>query len=166
MKLKEGDIFEIKIAEDVFVYGQIVSTFKKNTLSIVCYNGTYSRRPEVKNIINKDILLFGNTFDAKFYHGDWTVFSNEKSNLTKIKMPYYKIGTESIYVEDFFENRIRKANKEDLNRLGYRNYVAPIRFESALKAYYKYIDWKDTYDELLYSNIVNINKLIENDSNS
>ncbi|MDM1407520.1 hypothetical protein [Myroides sp. DF42-4-2] len=154
MKLKEGDLFEIKIAEDVLVYGQIVSTFKKKAFSIVCFVGTYDRRPEVKDIINKEVLLFGNTFDAKFYHGDWVVFTNEKSNLPRIKMPYYKIGTDSIYVEDFFENRIRKASKEDINRLRYRNYIAPIRFESALKAYYNYIDWDNLYDDLLYNNLI------------
>lgn len=165
MRLKEGDLFEIKIAECVLVYGQIVSTFKKNAISIICFAGTYDRRPEVEEIINKEILLFGNTFDAKFYHGDWVVFANEKSKLIEVKMPYYKIGTDSIYVEDFFENRIRRASKEDLNLLRYRNYIAPIRFESALKAYYKYIDWADVYDELLYSKILITNKLIEYNGN-
>lgn len=165
MKLKEGDLFEIRIAENVFVYGQIVSIFKKKAISIVCFTGTYDRRPAVEEIINKEVLLFGNTFDAKLYHGDWVIFSNEKSNLTSIKMPYYKIGTDLIYVEDFFENKIRRASKDEINKLRYRNYVAPIRFESALKAYYKYIDWVDIYDELLYSNMLITRSLIEDSSN-
>ena len=154
MKLKEGDIFEIKITDNILSYGQIVSTFKKKALTIIIFEGQYTERPEVIDIIKKDILLFANTLDAKFYHGDWIVFDNYKSNLSEIKLPYYKIGTGPVYVEDFYENKIRKANKEDTNELRYRDYVAPVRLESALKAYYKYLDWNEIFDELLYDKLI------------
>jgi len=154
MKLKEGDLFEIKIADNIFSYGQIISTFKKKALTIVIFEGQYTERPNVNDIINEKILLFGNTFDAKFYHGDWIAFDNNKSNLSGIRLPYYKIGIDPIYVEDFYENKIRKANKDDINKLKYRDYIAPVRLESALKAYYKYLDWNEVFDELLYDKLV------------
>lgn len=150
MRIKEGDIFEIKVNENDKSYGQIISTFKKKAISIVIYEGLYTERPNISEIISKKILFFGNTFDAKFYHRDWVVFDNDKSKLTEIKMPYYKIGIEPVYIEDFLENKIRIANSKEVEQLRYRDYIAPIRFESALKAYYEYIDWDKIYDELLY----------------
>lgn len=163
MKLNIGDIFEFSINENTKSYGQIVSTFKKDTISIIIFEGLYKSRPKIQELLEDNILLFGNTFDAKLYHKHWVVIENEKSNLEGIKLPYYKIGTEPVYIEDFFQNRIRKASSIEDNKLYYRSYVAPIRFESALKAYYKVLVWDDSYEELLYSNLINSIDLVEKD---
>ncbi len=69
-------------------------------------------------------------------------------------MPFYKLGTNPIYIEDFLGNSIRKAKADEEDKLYYRSYVAPVRFELAIKAYYKIIEWDSVYDELLYSNII------------
>jgi hypothetical protein len=161
MKLQSGDIFEFSINDRSTCYGQIISTFKKDTIAIIVFEGLYKSRPDIEELLEDNILLFGNTFDAKFYHKNWIVIANEKSNLNNIKLPYYKIGTDPVYIEDFFENRIRKANANEEENIYYRSYVAPIRFETALKAYYKIVEWNDAFDDLLYSNILRSINLIE-----
>lgn len=162
MKLKEGDIFEFSISENSKCYGQIVNFYKKDAFSIVIFEGSYRSRPEIEELLKDNILLFGNTFDAKFYHKHWIVIDNVKSNLDKIKLPYYKIGTEPVYIQDFFDNKIRKANSEEEQILFYKSYNAPVGFELAMKAYYKIIEWNDAYDEMLYSNVIKSIDLIEN----
>jgi len=154
MKLKNGDIFEVNFNEDRLCYGQIISTHKKDAFTIVFFEGLYKSRPSIEEILSDNILFFGNTFDAKFHHKHWVVIHNDKSNLDKIKLPLYKLGTNPIYIEDFFENRLRKIKGDEEKRLYYRSYVAPVRFELAMKAYYKIIEWDSVYDELLYSNII------------
>lgn len=154
MKLKVGDIFEFSINEKSKSYGQIVSLFKKDALTIIVFEGQYRSRPDIEELLNDNILLFGNTFDAKFYHKHWIVIGNETSNLTSIKFPYYKIGSEPVYIEDFLENKLRKASANEQNILNYRSYIAPVRFETALKAYYKIVEWREDFDELMYSNVI------------
>lgn len=153
MNLKVGDIFEFSINEKSKSYGQIVSLFKKDALTIIVFEGQYRSRPDIEELLNDNILLFGNTFDAKFYHKHWIVIGNETSNLTSIKFPYYKIGSEPVYIEDFLENKLRKASANEQNILNYRSYIAPVRFETALKAYYKIVEWREEFDELMYSNV-------------
>jgi len=159
MKLKAGDIFEFSINENSKSYGQIVSVFKKDTLSIIIFEGQYRSRPDIEELLQDNILLFGNTFDAKLHHNHWIVIGNETSNLSSVKLPYYKIGTGPIYVEDFFENKLRKTKDNEESILTYRSYVAPVRFETALKAFYKVVEWREEFEELLYSNVKKSNEI-------
>lgn len=160
MKLREGDIFEFAFSENRLCYGQIVSTFKKGVQTIIIFEGLYKSRPDINEILEDKILLFGNTFDAKFYHKQWVIIANEKSNLKDIKLPYYKLGTDPVYIIDFFENELRKAKESEENSLEYKSYVAPVAFELAIKAYYKKIDWDESYNKLLYSDILKITESI------
>lgn len=162
MKLKEGDIFEFSISDSSKCYGQIVSTFKKDSYAIIVFEGLYRSKPDKQEILNDKILFFGNTFDAKFYHKDWEVIDSEISNLKNVKLPYYKIGTDPVYIENFFEKRIRKATVDEEDILNYRSYIAPVRFESAMKAHYTLLEWNDVYNEMLYTNVLKSIDLVEN----
>lgn len=161
MNLKEGDIFEFQVNEKNTGYGQIVSKFKKNAISVIIFKGLYKSRPDIKDLIEDGILLFANTFDAKLHHKHWIIIGNEKSNLEDIKLPYYKVGTGPVYIEDFFEKQIRKATRAEEDYLSYRSYVAPVRLETAFQAHYKLTDWNPVFDDLLYTNVVQISNLIE-----
>lgn len=154
MKLNNGDIFEVNFSENRLCYGQIISTHKKDAFTIVFFEGLYKSRPMIEEILADKILLFGHTFDAKFHHKHWVIIGNEKSNLDNIKLPFYKLGTSPIYIEDFLGHTLRKVKGDEEEKLYYRSYVAPVRFELAMKAFYKIIEWDVVYDELLYSNII------------
>jgi hypothetical protein len=162
MKLKEGDIFEFSINDNSKSYGQIISTQKKDALTVLVFEGLYRSRPQISELLEDKILFFGNTFDAKFFHKHWVVIENVKSNIEKIQLPYFKLGTDPIYIEDFFGKKIRKLKPHEEKFFFYRSYVAPVRFESALKAYYKVLEWNESYDELLYSNLLKGVHLLDN----
>jgi hypothetical protein len=108
-------------------------------------------------------LIFGNTFDAKFYHKHWVVIGNDKTNLSNINLPYYKIGESPSYIEDFKGLKIRKCNSIENEKLVYRKYIAPVRLENAIKAYHKIIEWNDelfnpllyTYNQMSYDLVTN-----------
>lgn len=154
MKLKVGDVFELKINDNNTAYGLIVNIADKQSLTILDFKSLYLQRPYIATIIRDQILFFGNTFDAKFYHKHWIVIGNDKSLMTDIELPYYKIGIESVFIEDFYGNRIRPASKKEEGKLIYRPHVAPVRFELAVKAYYKSLEWKPDYNSLLYSKVI------------
>ncbi len=154
MKLKVGDIFEIKINDNNTAYGQIVNIPNKESITIIVFKSLYLKRPTIDIILRDNILLLGNTFDAKLYHKHWVVIDNDQSTLSELEFPYYKIGTKPVFIENFEGSRIREASKKEEESLVYRPYVAPVRFELALKAYYKSLEWKDDYDNLLYSKVI------------
>ena len=155
MKLNIGDIFLIPINDKKFSLGQIVSIPNKESITVVIFKEVFSNN-QIENISNvlKDTtpLLFGNTFDAKFYHKHWVIVGNDKTNLSNIKLPYYKIGDSPSYIEDFKGTKIRKCNSIEDERLVNRKYIAPVRLENGIKAYHDLLEWKDElFNPLLYS---------------
>lgn len=164
MKLKEGDLFSISIKDKGFGLGQIIKIPNKETLSVIIYEELFENFDGNKIgeiVINCNPLFFGNTFDAKFYHRHWIVLDNNKVNLTSIKLPYYKIGSFPLYVEDFYEKRVKRASREEKEKLIFRKYVAPVRLENALLAYHGLKEWKDDlFNPLLYSYNISSDKLV------
>jgi hypothetical protein len=159
-KLKEGDIFRMQISEASSAIGQIVSTAQKGSLTIIVFEGLYEANvmPSPAEVTKDDILFFANTFDAKFYHKHWIVMGNYTANLGSIKLPIYKLGTEdALRYEDFFMKPIANESLPSIserNKVDYRNYIAPVRVENAVKGFYKLLDWSEDYDKLLYKNLV------------
>lgn len=163
MRLNVGDVFEFSINKNSYSYGQIVNIPNKESITVIIFESQFKERLLLDDVVKNDILLIGNTFDAKLHHKHWIIIGNTQLNITNIKLPYYKIGTKPIYIEDFKGNRLRKAKREEIDKLIYRSYVAPVRFESALKAHYRVIEWKDEFDELLYSKAVESFEMIKKD---
>lgn len=165
MKLKEGDIFSISVQEKGFGLGQIIKIPNKESISVAIFKEVFEdvKSKALGEIIKECTpLLFGNTFDAKFYHKHWIIVGNDKSNLLNIHLPYYKIGSSPVYIEDFNEKKVRKASKEEIELLMFRKYVAPVRLENALLAYYGLGDWKDDlFNPLLYSYNLESKRLVE-----
>ena len=158
IKLQKGDIFKISIISGDYVVGQIIYK-DKNSLTVVIFEKIYKENePFSANEINNITpVLFANTFDAKLYHGNWVIVGNSLENLPDIKLPIYKLGTDDqVRVEDFYGKTIMMTS--DISKLvhgiPYRNFVAPIRVENAIKGYLKLIPWNKDYDDLLYKNIV------------
>lgn len=162
MKLKEGDIFKIPIDDVAFGVGQIVCIPNKQSLSIVVYGEKFDSSCSIDDILEllseSTPFLFGNTFDAKFYHKHWTVISNGP---VRYITPFYKIGHNPVYVEDMSGSKIRKANAEEEKKLTFRKYVAPVRIENAYLSKYGKGEWNnDLYEPLLYTYNIQSNSLV------
>jgi hypothetical protein len=164
MKLKPGDIFTIPISEEKSGFGQIIFIPNKNNFIIEVFEKVYTGHewPSLKEIINDKILFFGYTMDALLYHKYWKIIGNDSSNLKKIKLPFYKLGTAPDYkLVDYRGKVIGKINGDKFEKLSYQEIIAPIRYENALKAYYGLEEWRKDYDELLYQNVLTSIEVVE-----
>lgn len=155
MKLKEGDIFTIPINEKSIGFGQIICIPNNNNFLIIVFkikwdNDSY---PLLEDITSNEILLLGYTLDAKLYHKHWKIIGNIVVKKNQIKMPHYKLGTPpgEIYLLDYKDSILRACSIDEFEKLNYRTVIAPIRYENALKAFCKEIEWNDHFDKLLYS---------------
>ncbi|WP_408043715.1 hypothetical protein [Tenacibaculum litopenaei] len=59
------------------------------------------------------------------------------------------------------KKKIRKADSLEEKGLNYREYVAPVGSESALKAYYKIFKWDECYDELLHNSVLKSMEIVK-----
>ena len=146
VKAKVGDVFQIPIDDARAGYGQVILQPEKNVLFILVFAATTpaNATPDLHEIIGSDILLAGNTFDAKIWHGDWPVVGNITSNVADIALPVYKSGMgDSAIVESLDRSRRRPATKEEEQSLPFRTYTSAMAFEMALKAIAGIGEWLD-----------------------
>ncbi len=156
VKVQVGDVFQIPIDDSRWGYGQVVLQPEKNVLFICVFAATTEsdQAPDLEQVVRSDILLAGNTFDAKFNHGHWPIVGNLISNLVKIPLPNYKSGKEeTTIVETLDRSRRRSATKEEEQFLSFRTYTAPVGFELALKAIAGVGRWLLGYDDLKYDKL-------------
>ncbi len=164
MKLKVGDIFTIPITNEKTGFGQIFIIPNQNNFIIVVFEKVYTGQdwPSLNEIIVDKILFFGYTMDALLYHKYWQIIGNNSSNLDKIKLPYYKIGTPpDCKLVDYKGKVIGKISKDKFEKISYQEIIAPVRYENALKAYYKLEEWREDYSELLYDKALESIKIVE-----
>lgn len=153
VKLQEGDIFSIEIDNDHLGYGQIVAVPDKNKFMIIVFKNKRNKNEKnsLQDIINDEILLLGYTLDAKFYHKNWIIVGNEKTNLTTIRYPKYKLGSiEPFTLLDHNGREIKKIGKAEAEDLAYLAVIAPVRYENALKAFHEIGEWSENYNKILY----------------
>lgn len=164
MKLKVGDIFTIPISDEKTGFGQIIIIPSKSNFIIVVFEKVYTGRdwPNVKEIIEDKILFLGYTMDAKLYHNHWQIIGNETSNLDRIKLPYYKLGTPpDCKLVDYKGKVIGKIGKDKFQKLEYKTVLAPIEYELALKAYYKLGEWEEEFSQFIYDKTLESIKIVE-----
>lgn len=156
VKVNVGDIFQIPIDSARVGYGQVVFIPEKKVLFVCVYAETTrpDETPNIRQIVQSDVLLAGNTFDGKIWNGDWPIVGNIMENLPSIALPTYKYGMgDEAVVETLDRTRRRRATPEEEQSLPFRAYTAPIRFELALKAIGGVGEWRDDFDSLSYEQL-------------
>ena len=156
VKTKVGDIFQIPIDSNRVGYGQVVLLPEANVLFICVFAATTrpDETPDLCEIVHSDILLAGNTFDAKFNHGHWHIVGNVTDNLPSIELPIYKYGRGSeTMVETVDRSRCRRATKAEEYSLPFRTYTAPVGFELAIKAIGGVGEWLEDFNDLKYDQL-------------
>ena len=163
-KLKMGDVFKIPVSNEKTGYGQIIELHDKNAFIIGVFKELYFIQdlPNLEKILEDEILFLGYTMDALIYHKYWEIIGNNLSNLTIVKLPYYKLGTPpEMNIVNYKGNFIRKSDKTEFDNLEYETVVAPVRYENALKAFYKMGEWNEDYDRLFYARTLESIKIVE-----
>ncbi len=156
VKAKVGDVFQIPIDDTRVGYGQVVVQPEKNVLFVCVFSATTrpDEHPDPEVVLRSEILLAGNTFDAKIWHGHWPVVGNTPPNMDAIALPNYKEGLPGqAFVESLDLKRRRRATIEEERLLSFRGYVAPVRFENALKALFGIGEWLADYEDLKYQRV-------------
>ena len=165
LKLKVGDVFSIPLGNGELGFGQIVSLPDRDTLIIALFNFKQNDAEpiDINKIFNSEVLFLGYTLDAKLYHKHWVIIGNIQSNLSNIKLPYSKLGTPpgDIYLTDFKGAELCEITEIDFSKLSYQTVIAPIRYENALKAYFKLGEWQDDYDKLFYKHTLTSNNIAD-----
>lgn len=165
IKLKIGDVFTMPISEEKAGFGQVVKIPVSSGVFIMAvFKKIYfiQNSPSLDEIIDDEVLFLGYTMDALLYHKYWHVIGNISSNLDKIKLPYYKLGTPpDMQIVNYKGDRIRKAKKDEFDKLEYETSFAPIEYVLALKAYYKLEEWENGFDGLLYEKTLESIEIVE-----
>jgi len=165
LKLKIGDLFTIPLENQETSFGQIVNFPNSKDVFIMCvFDKKQNVESEIKpkEICESPVLLLGYSTDAKLYHKDWLLVGNYTENISKIVLPFHRLGTPptDIYLVDYSGKRIKEIDEELFNQLSYQTSYSPIRYENALKAHFKLQEWKnDDYDKLLYEYTLKGNKI-------
>ncbi|MCC7245458.1 MAG: hypothetical protein IT269_07255 [Saprospiraceae bacterium] len=155
--LTKGDIIAIPLEQNSLGFGQCVSDYNHKSggfmISIFNFQSNSMTENDIDHAIESKIIFLGYTFDAKIYHKHWHVIGNRVHNINAIQMPFFKLGTppDEIYLSDYLGNRICKITEYQFNQLPYLSEIAPVRYENALKAYWGYQDWNDSYENMRYS---------------
>ena len=156
MKLTEGDVFNIPIDDKHVGFGQIIYQKNKNSgvFMIIVFKGKFKKDASLnfEEVKGSGILYMGYTMDAKLYHKHWDLMGNYPFDIDSLTLPFYRLGTppDDIYILDYTGKKLRECTLEEFDKLHYKSSVAPIRYEKALKAYHKLLDWDIDYDKLLY----------------
>jgi hypothetical protein len=152
LRLKTGDIFSVPIDESRVGVGQIVATYGKSNYYFAIFDVV---APDVAQI-NLDtatsggVLFLALSMDAKLYVGHWTVVGNRPVS-ELMPLPAFKVavsGPEDMYVEDFSGQKRRPASEPEAELLPYREVVAPVRLEKALRAKHGLEPWVEAYTDL------------------
>ncbi len=149
-----GDVFQIPIDDARVGYGQVIAQPLKGVLYICAFRMTTMRdeQPYLDAILGSEVLLAGNTFDAKIWHGHWPVVGNVEPKA--IALPNYKEGAPGqALVESFDQKRRRRATAEEERLLPYRSYSAPMVIQDALKAALGIGEWLPNYEDLKYERV-------------
>lgn len=166
-KLNEGDIFQIPLGNEEWGVGQIVCFPRTRDAFIMIvfdYKMYDSTSNIIENAIESPILLLGYSTDAKLYHKHWQIIGNDKRLISKVEMPFHRLGTppEDIFLTNYKNERLKPINEPEFNKLDYLTNYAPVRFENALKAHFGLQEWiSEDYDKILYEKTLESVKIAE-----
>ena len=147
-KVEMGAVFAIKLDEKRFVYGQVVTDGILKAYIIFDYCSEI--HPPIDEIIERQIMFFTHVVDIALEEGTWILLG--KTMIThNLKFPFYIVDTPKDYmVTEHDGTIIRRATKEEKERLLFQHSFTPAAIEDAIKAKYGLSEWLKYYDKLLY----------------
>jgi hypothetical protein len=137
-------------------YGQIASEWTgggRNQFYVVVFDGVHRREasPDLSAVTSGRVALLGLTMDALMAHGHWERHGRCPVDESVVRWPAYKeaVAPETFDVVDY-SGVLRTATPEEIQKLPFREVVAPIRIENAFRALQDdAARWKPEYETLL-----------------
>jgi hypothetical protein len=150
-----GDIFTVPVDPTRVGYGQIVHAWGRSSghFYFALFDAVFARADTVNldDALKNPLALLALSMDALLWHGIWQVVGKRDVNLHRLPFPAYKEGRYppgTYVVVDHTGHRSRPATAEEVERLPFRQAVAPIRLQHAFQALHHIGDWRDDYDRL------------------
>lgn len=154
-----GDVFSFPVDEagDRVAFGQIVGPWGAGGGShfyFAIFDAVYPNGVDVDiaAAVEKPVALLGLSMDALLRHGRWRVQGQCRVPEDALRWPAYKEGTSPPGVFDVVDHtgqRRRRASDAEIEKLPYREVVAPIRLENAFRALHGEGEWNEAYASLL-----------------
>jgi hypothetical protein len=155
MKPAVGDIFYVKLQNNLYCYGQCILSVQGGLLGCYIFFDMFSEKVLKQNEVAQDkILLFGFAVTQRFASGEWVVIGNNPVN-NSIEIPEYKTilvnnGVMKTFVVKYDGEIIREASATDEKKLRNISSVTPNAFEYAMRAKANLDKWNPMYDKLIY----------------
>lgn len=162
-KVDVGDVFLIPLDAAGFGVGQVAGNWN-GELYFLIYDAAYpTREVDPKLVISQTPLFAALSLDAKIFHGDWPIIGNVTENLGSIPQPAFKVNQEGrVFLESRDRSVSRPATCDEDAALRFRNVVAPIRLENALKAHKGIGDWNPKYEDLRFKYALESSRFVAN----
>ncbi len=149
VKVKIGDIFSIRIDENRFSYGQVLSI---GTICdfLIIFDLVSNEHPPVKEIPKGKIVFLVPTVVSRIEDGLWEVLGNEST--PAIHFPHYKEEVEEGYQLIDYLGNIINSEKEifELDKLKELESWSPSSVENVARARFLGAEWNCYYDDLIY----------------
>lgn len=140
-KPKSGDVFEIKISEGMFAYGQLV---EGNVLGCYIFFDIVSgEHLSLEQIVSSPILMLTFTVNQKIVSGEWKTIGNmsvpETVSIPEFRVDYMENGSLICMVMKYDGTILRAADEDEKKRLSTMKSYTPNIIENVLKARFGYI---------------------------
>ncbi|MCT4787347.1 Imm26 family immunity protein [Exiguobacterium aestuarii] len=149
VKVKIGDIFSIKLNENLFSYGQVLSIGPICDFLII-FDLVSDEHPLVKGIPKEQIIFLVPTIISRIEDGLWEVLGNE--SIPEIHFPNYKEETQEGYQLIDYLGNVKSEGKKliELDKLKELESWSPSSVENATRARFLGTEWNSYYDDLIY----------------
>ncbi len=154
-----GQILAVPISKGRWGVG-IVAAKRQSELLVFIYDFVIEAMTAPEDLASRTPLLGPSSLDAKIWHGHWKILGQIEGKFDDLQ-PIYKVETPDGWIAESFDEKFHTPIDElTAEKLRYRNCVAPIRLELALKAHFGIGEWNPRFDELLFVNISESRKVM------
>jgi len=132
MRLKAGDVFEMKLIDGRLGYGVIIES--KIIQYIIVLQGLHDQRPGLDVLVADSIAFAGWTSDAMIYHGDWEIVFRGYPMRADIPFPNWKVRIgEGYQTTDFRGTLLGPSTPMEIELLDNQTSHSPITYQIALE---------------------------------
>jgi hypothetical protein len=150
-----GDVFTVPIDYTHCGAGQIIERYMSTELlflGIFYWIGISGEIYNIDEMVSESPILAANSFDTLIVSGDWPIIGNTCSQIKRFPLPPYKVLIKGkYYIENWNNDKRRKATDKEIEYIDFRNGVSPIRLEKALKAHNNVAPWHDSFNKMKVS---------------
>lgn len=149
VKVSIGDVFAIKLEQDNYSYGQVVTEGSISDCMVI-FDVVCKEHPPISEITSKPIIFLVQTVNSRIEDGIWEVIGNAPT--PSINFPVYKVETEDghMLVDHSGDVINENPSPSEIEVVMELESWSPVTLEKAVKARFITGEWISYYDDLIY----------------